>query len=108
MMRAEVRAPAAYILAASDTLTDILPPVDTKPQLMSQVLKSLEQQFHRITQIEHALTFLGWDQMVMMPNAGSQPRSSAMAELSSMRHELLASDAMGDSLAEVVVCHGEG
>ena len=75
---------------------------------MSQALKSLEQQFHRITQIEHALTFLGWDQMVMMPNAGSQPRSSAMAELSSMRHELLASDAMGDSLAEVAAAMEQG
>ena len=67
---------------------------------MIPALKSLEQQFHRIAQIEHALTFLGWDQMVMMPDAGSEPRSAAMAELSSMRHDLLASDAMGDWLAE--------
>lgn len=75
---------------------------------MNRALKSLEQQFHRITQINHALTFLGWDQMVMMPDAGSEPRSSAMAELSSLRHELLVSDAMGDALAEVALAMEDG
>ncbi len=67
---------------------------------MSQPLKYLEAQFHRIAQLDHATTFLGWDQMVIMPTAGMQPRSAAIAELSSMRHELLASDAMEDWLAE--------
>ena len=75
---------------------------------MIPALKSLEQQFQRITQIDHALTFLGWDQMVMMPDAGSEPRSAAMAELSTMRHELLASDAMGDWLAEADLALNDG
>ncbi|MFK7861038.1 MAG: carboxypeptidase M32 [Granulosicoccus sp.] len=69
---------------------------------MSQSLKFLEQQFHRIAQLDHAITFLSWDQMVMMPSDGSQPRASALAELSTMRHELLASDAIGDSLEKAV------
>jgi len=37
---------------------------------MSQALLSLEKQFQRIAKIDHAATFLSWDQMVMMPNAG--------------------------------------
>lgn len=68
---------------------------------MSQYLKSLEKQFHRIAQLDHASTFLSWDQFVMMPNAGMTPRSEALAEIASMRHELLTADAMGDWLDEV-------
>lgn len=67
---------------------------------MTQSLTYLEQQFHRIAQISHASTFLGWDQMVVMPDGGSEPRAAAMAELASMRHELLASDAIGDAIEQ--------
>ena len=67
---------------------------------MSQSLKHLERQFYRIAQLDHAATFLGWDQMVIMPDHGSEPRSDAMAELASMRHELLTSKAMEDWLGE--------
>ncbi len=67
---------------------------------MSQSLKHLEKQFHRIAQLDHASTFLSWDQSVMMPNAGMAPRSEALAELASMRHELMTATAMGDWLHE--------
>ena len=67
---------------------------------MTTAIEHLEKQFHRITQLDHASTFLSWDQMVMMPNAGNSPRATAMAELASMRHELLTSSAMGDWVAE--------
>jgi len=67
---------------------------------MTASLEKLEKQFHRIAQLDHATTFLGWDQMVMMPNAGMAPRSAAMAELASMRHELISSDAMGEWLED--------
>ena len=67
---------------------------------MQSSLDKLEKQFHRIAQLDHASTFLGWDQMVIMPNAGMAPRSAAMAELASMRHELMSSDAMGEWLAD--------
>ncbi|MFT6301892.1 MAG: carboxypeptidase Taq [Granulosicoccus sp.] len=67
---------------------------------MSQSLKNLEKQFHRIAQLDHASTFLSWDQFVMMPNAGMTPRSEALAEIAIMRHELLTSVAMGDWLDE--------
>ncbi|NND90443.1 MAG: carboxypeptidase M32 [Granulosicoccus sp.] len=68
---------------------------------MSRSLKNLEEQFHRIAQIDHALTFLGWDQMVVMPDGGSAPRATAMAELASLRHELLTAPAMLDWLDSV-------
>lgn len=67
---------------------------------MSTSLERLEKQFHRIVQLDHAATFLGWDQMVMMPNAGMAPRSQAMAELATLRHELLTEAAMADWLAD--------
>lgn len=65
---------------------------------MSQSLKNLEQQFHRIAQLDHASTFLAWDQAVMMPDAGMNPRAAALAEIASMRHELMTAPAMGDWL----------
>ena len=68
---------------------------------MSQSLQSLENQFQRIAKLDHAMTFLSWDQMVMMPSAGMQPRSAAMAELAGIRHELLTEQSMGDWLADV-------
>ncbi len=67
---------------------------------MSQTIKQLEGQFHRIAQLDHAATFLSWDQMVMMPDAGNTARASALAELASLRHELLTTAAMGDWLNE--------
>lgn len=65
---------------------------------MSQTIKQLENQFHRIAQLDHASTFLSWDQMVMMPDAGNGPRAAALAELASLRHELLTAPAMSDWL----------
>lgn len=67
---------------------------------MNSSLDKLEKHFHRIAQVDHATTFLGWDQMVIMPNAGMAPRSAAMAELASIRHELMTSDAMGEWLTD--------
>lgn len=54
--------------------------------------QSLLNTFKRINHLDHAMTILGWDQMVMMPENGVSGRSEALAELSVMRHELLASD----------------
>lgn len=70
---------------------------------MSQSLKQLEKQFHRIAQLDHASTFLGWDQMVIMPDKGMNPRSTAMAELATIRHELLTAKSLGDCLDDVEI-----
>ena len=56
---------------------------------MSESYKKLEQQFTRLHQLEHALTFLQWDQLVMMPPGGNQSRSESIAELSALYHESL-------------------
>ncbi|MEE4240835.1 MAG: carboxypeptidase M32 [Desulfopila sp.] len=63
---------------------------------------SLEEQFQRIAKIDHALTFLQWDQLVMMPPGGHSCRAEAVAELSAMRHEMLCSPRIGDQLKEAL------
>ena len=65
---------------------------------MSQSYKTLTDRFHRIAQIDHANFVMGWDQMVMMPPGGVEARGTAVAELRSMRHELLTQDDMSDLL----------
>lgn len=60
----------------------------------------LEEQFRKLARINHALTFLQWDHMVMMPPGGSEPRARAMAELTALHHELLISTRTADLLHE--------
>ena len=55
--------------------------------------------FNRLNKLDHAVTILNWDQMVMMPNAGVVARSETLAELSVMRHELLSSQKVSDALS---------
>ena len=54
----------------------------------SHAIDTLHALFRRIANVDHAMTFLGWDQMVMMPPAGVESRSAAIAELASVRHGL--------------------
>ncbi|MBX2881415.1 MAG: carboxypeptidase M32 [Granulosicoccus sp.] len=61
-------------------------------------LEQLKARFRRISGLNHAMTFLGWDQMVMMPDQGMAQRSESMAELAALRHELLADEAIGELL----------
>lgn len=63
---------------------------------MSSAYKQLEKRFTRLAQIEHSLTFLAWDQLVMMPSGGNDSRSEAIAELSTLYHELLTAPDMAD------------
>mgnify|MGYP002631116295 CR=1 FL=1 len=58
----------------------------------------LEEQYRKLARLDHALTFLQWDHMVMMPPGGSEPRARAIAELTALRHELLISPQTGDLL----------
>lgn len=67
---------------------------------MSQSYRKLSQRFNRLFQLNHAMTFLGWDQAVMMPPKGNQPRANALAELSGLHHELLANPEVEDWLQE--------
>ena len=65
-------------------------------QISMSGYKNLKTRFKKISQIDHALTFLSWDQMVMMPERGVNARSASMAELASIRHELLTESRMSD------------
>lgn len=55
--------------------------------------------FKRLNKLDHAVTILGWDQLVMMPNGGVSARSETLAELSVMRHELISSQSVADALS---------
>ncbi len=54
--------------------------------------QKLVERFQQIHRIDHAMTFLSWDQMVMMPERGNDARSSSIAELASMKHKLLTAE----------------
>jgi len=64
--------------------------------MSTAIQKQLESVFQRVAHLEHAMTYLGWDQMVMMPPAGLENRAAAMAELASLRHTALTSPELVD------------
>lgn len=51
--------------------------------------QKLTDRFQQLHRLDHAMTFLSWDQMVMMPERGNDARSSSIAELASLKHQLL-------------------
>jgi len=59
---------------------------------MTSAYQQLCEKFKRIDRLDHANTFLTWDQMVMMPKNGVEARSRSLAEIADIRHELLTSD----------------
>ena len=67
---------------------------------MPDPYNKLETHFQRLSHLGHALTFLQWDQLVMMPPRGNETRSEAIAELSSLYHDRLTDPALGDLLEE--------
>jgi len=48
--------------------------------------------------LSHAQTYLGWDQMVMMPPGGNEARSASLAELATLSHRTLIADEVGEWL----------
>lgn len=58
--------------------------------------QQLEKTFYRLAQLDHAGAMLGWDQQVMMPSKGNEPRGRALAELSVIATEILQQDALAD------------
>ena len=67
---------------------------------MSTPYGQLVDHFTRLSHLAHSLTFLQWDQLVMMPPQGNDSRSEAIAELSSLYHEQLISPELGELLAK--------
>jgi carboxypeptidase Taq len=60
----------------------------------------LEELYRKLAHLDHAVTFLQWDHMVMMPPGGSEPRARAIAELTALQHELLTAPKTGGLLQE--------
>lgn len=69
---------------------------------MSGAYQKLVDRFQELHRLDHAMTFLSWDQMVMMPPNGNDARSASIAEIASIRHKLLASAEVEDWLNEAL------
>lgn len=67
---------------------------------MTPAYQKLETHFKRLAHIGHALTFLSWDQLVMMPSGGNDSRTEAVAELSGLYHDMLVAPEIGDLLED--------
>ncbi|MGB3209672.1 MAG: carboxypeptidase M32 [Desulforhopalus sp.] len=67
---------------------------------MTDAYLLLEEHFRKLARLDHAVTFLQWDHMVMMPPGGSEPRARAIAELTTLRHQLLISPETEDLLQQ--------
>ena len=63
--------------------------------------KALCERFEEISHLQHAMTYLSWDQMVMMPAGGSQSRSESIAELAGISHTKLTAPDVVDWLNDV-------
>ena len=66
---------------------------------MTTSYESLTEHFKKLSRIEHAITYLSWDQMVMMPEQGVSRRADAMAELAAIHHDLLTADDLEEKFA---------
>ncbi|MGI9537129.1 MAG: carboxypeptidase M32 [Desulfocapsaceae bacterium] len=66
---------------------------------MPTAYSQLADHFTCLSHVAHALTFLQWDQLVMMPPQGNDSRSEAIAELSSHYHKQLIAPELGELLA---------
>ncbi len=65
---------------------------------MGKAYSELEEIFQRLAKLDHAMTFLQWDQLVKMPPKGNDARAETIAELSLMHHELLTTRRVGELL----------
>lgn len=63
--------------------------------------ENLCNRFHEIDKLQHAITYLSWDQMVMMPPHGSEMRSASIAELAGLSHARLTAPEVGSWLSEL-------
>ena len=66
---------------------------------MTTPYEALTEHFKKLSRIEHAITYLSWDQMVMMPEQGVSRRADAMAELAAIHHDLLTADDLAEKFA---------
>jgi carboxypeptidase Taq len=63
--------------------------------------QALRAQTAELRQLDHTIALLGWDEEVMLPDAGREQRGEQLATLEALRHALLTSEALGDLVEEV-------
>jgi len=63
--------------------------------------QNLTERFRQISRLDHAIMYLSWDQLVMMPANGNDSRAEAMAELASVRHSYLTAPEVSDWFGEI-------
>jgi len=61
---------------------------------MTSSYQQLAERFRKISRIGHAITYLSWDQMVLMPEEGVAPRADALAELAALQHEWMTDESL--------------
>ena len=66
---------------------------------MTTTYESLTEHFQKLSRLEHAMTYLSWDQMVVMPEHGVSKRADAIAELAAIHHELLTASDLEDKFS---------
>jgi carboxypeptidase Taq len=68
---------------------------------MQEQLQKLKELVAEITDINHSIALLGWDQQVFMPSGGAEERGYMMGTLGKIAHEKFTSDEMGKLLADL-------
>ncbi len=68
---------------------------------MEEKLRKLMELVAEITDINHSIALLGWDQQVFMPLGGAEERGYMMGTLGKIAHEKLLSEEMGTILADL-------
>jgi len=67
---------------------------------MTTAYSQLRSTFARLSRFSHLSAIAGWDMAAMMPPAGSQARSEALAELSVLSHQILTAKQVGEWLEQ--------
>ncbi|MGC6387074.1 carboxypeptidase M32 [Ewingella sp. S1.OA.A_B6] len=67
---------------------------------MTTAYSQLRATFARLSRFSHLSAIAGWDMATMMPSAGSQSRSEALAEISVLSHQVLTAKQVGEWLEQ--------
>ncbi|MDS0297669.1 carboxypeptidase M32 [Halogeometricum sp. S1BR25-6] len=70
---------------------------ESAPDAYAELLET----YTRVSNVQNAAGLLSWDQQVMMPEGGTPARSQQLSTLSSLSHELLTDDEVGERLNEL-------
>ncbi|ELZ29772.1 carboxypeptidase Taq [Halogeometricum pallidum JCM 14848] len=70
---------------------------ESAPEAYTELLET----YKRVSNVQNSAGLLSWDQQVMMPEGGNPARSQQLSTLSSLAHELLTDDEVGERLDEL-------